>query len=217
MFCYIDVVIADTTAVPRERAAHLGPERRRPQVLDAALAIAAASGTAAVTIGSVAERLGVTRPVVYSCFADRVEMINALIERERDSLLDGLLDALHTARGDEPEAAFIAGFQALLRVVEARPDTWRLIFSANPDPAVADMIAMARQALAASAARWIAPALAAWWQTEDLDRKLPVLIELFVSSSEAAARSLLDPENDWTVDDLGQFYGQIMCSAFRAA
>ena len=207
----------DAVAAPRERAAHLGPERRRPQVLDAALAIAAASGTSAVTIGSVAQRLGVTRPVVYSCFADRVEMIEALIDRERDLMLQGLLDALHTARGDDPEAAFAAGYRAFLSVVQERPDTWRLIFAANPDPAVVDMMAMARQTLTAGSARWIGPALETWWQPADLRRKLPILIEFFVSAGEAAARSLLDPENDWHVDDLSDLYGRIMCSAFHAA
>ena len=210
-------MIATAPAATRERAAHLGPERRRPQVLDAALAITATSGVAAVTIGSVAERLGVTRPVVYSCFADRVELIKALVNRERDLMLEGLLEALHTARGDYPQAAFVDGFSALLSVVEARPDTWRLIFAANPDSAVAEMIATARETLAASSTRWIGPAMETWWATADLDRKLPVLIELFLSSSEAAVRSLLDPESDWTPDDLGEFYGRIICSAFGAA
>ena len=210
-------MIATAPTPARERAAHLGPERRRPQVLDAALAITATSGVAAVTIGSVAERLGVTRPVVYSCFADRVELIKALVNRERDLMLEGLLEALHTARGDYPQAAFVDGFSALLSVVEARPDTWRLIFAANPDSAVAEMIATARETLAASSTRWIGPAMETWWATADLDRKLPVLIELFLSSSEAAVRSLLDPESDWTPDDLGEFYGRIICSAFGAA
>ena len=164
-------MIATAPGAARERAAHLGPERRRPQVLDAALAITATSGVAAVTIGSVAERLGVTRPVVYSCFADRVELIKALVNRERDLMLEGLLEALHTARGDYPQAAFVDGFSALLSVVEARPDTWRLIFAANPDSAVAEMIATARETLAAGSTRWIGPAMETWWATADLDRK----------------------------------------------
>ena len=164
-------MIATAPGAARERAAHLGPERRRPQVLDAALAITATSGVAAVTIGSVAERLGVTRPVVYSCFADPVELIKALVNRERDLMLEGLLEALHTARGDYPQAAFVDGFSALLSVVEARPDTWRLIFAANPDSAVAEMIATARETLAAGSTRWIGPAMETWWATADLDRK----------------------------------------------
>ncbi|ORV71547.1 TetR family transcriptional regulator [Mycolicibacter hiberniae] len=209
--------VVTVAANHRERAAHLGPERRRPLVLDAALAIAAASGTTAVTIGAVAERLGVTRPVVYSCFPDRVALIKALVERERNTMVARLLDALHTARGDDPEAAFITGYQHLLHMVDEHPDTWRLIFAVSPDPSVADVVAEARQAVAASATRWIAPALRTWWQTADLDRKLPVLIELFMSAGEAASRSLLDGQSDWTADDLGIFYGRIMCSAFRAA
>ena len=80
----------DAATKPRERAAHLGPERRRPQILDAALQIAAESGTAAVTIGAVATHLGVTRPVVYSCFKDRVELLAALLDREGESLRETL-------------------------------------------------------------------------------------------------------------------------------
>ena len=76
------------TVESRSRAAHLGPERRRPQVLDAALAIAIERGVPAVTIGAVAERLDVTRPVVYSCFADRVELLHALLDRENEILLE---------------------------------------------------------------------------------------------------------------------------------
>lgn len=171
----------------------------------------------AVTIGTVAELLGVTRPVVYSCFADRVALIEALVERERDVMMSGLLDALHTAHGDDPLAAFVTGYQQLLHMVEEHPDTWRLLYAANPDPLVVNVVAEARRAVAASATRWIGPALKRWWQPTDLDRKLPVLIELFMSAGEVASRSLLDGENDWTADDLGEFYGRIICSAFEAA
>lgn len=205
------------TATTRERAAHLGPERRRPQVLDAALQIAASDGLAAVTIGSVATQLGVTRPVVYSCFRDRVELIEALLQREDELLRAGLLDALHTGRGDDPQAAFSAGYQALLRVVAERPAAWRLFFSAGTDPAMVDMLATVRGDIAASAIRWLGPALQRWWQTDDLDRKLPVIIELFMASSQAAARTLLDPGNDWDADELGAFYGRLMTRAFESA
>lgn len=208
---------ASAIASRRGRAAHLGPERRRPQVLDAALRIAASEGITAVTIGAVATSLGVTRPVVYSCFPGRVELIEALLQREDELLREGLLSALHTAQGTDPEAAFVTGYRAMLQVVAQRPDTWRLLFSANADPAVADMITAVRATVTDGATRWIGPALQRWWQTADLDRKLPVLIDLFMSSCQSAARSLLDPENNWTADDLGEFYGRAMCRAFQSA
>lgn len=209
--------MTDAARTRRERAAHLGPERRRPEVLDAALAIAVKSGVGAVTIGAVAQYLGVTRPVVYSCFRDRVALIEALVEREGERLLADALAALHSARGDDPEAVFVHGYQAFLDVVADWPDAWRLLFSAAPDPAVADQFRRSRRVMADSATQWLRPALTAWWDVTDLDHKLPVLVELFMSSCEAAARSLLDHPDDWTTQELGELYGRMICRALSVA
>ena len=201
----------------RTRAPHLGPERRRPQVLDAALAITVEQGVGQVTIGAIADRLHVTRPVVYACFSDRVELITALLERETTNLRDALVVALRSARGDDPETAFVDGFGALLRVVTDRPHSWRVVFAAQPDPAVVDRFQRVRAEMEGIAAHWIRPALSAWWDFADVDAKLPVLIEFFLSSCEAAVRSLLDVATTCTVDDLASLYGRMVCSAFRAA
>ncbi|MHA7833059.1 MAG: TetR/AcrR family transcriptional regulator [Algiphilus sp.] len=198
----------------RGRAAHLGPERRRPQLLDAALEIAVAQGISAVTSSAVAAHLGVSRPVVYSCFADRVELLEALLARESEHMLTATLDALRSARGDDPEAAFVAGYQALLRVVADRPQSWRLVFVAHPDPAVAGRFQQARAIVSRSAAQWLGPALKRWWQVDDLERKLPVITELFMSSCEAAVRLFLDTKNDWPIEALGDFFGRSMHRAF---
>lgn len=199
------------------RAAHLGPERRRPQVLDAALAISLQDGVGEVTIGAIAKRLSVTRPVVYACFADRVEIITALLERETARLRDALVDALRSARGDGPDDAFVAGYRALLHVVAERPDSWRVVFAAQPDRAVSDRFTMVRSEMAVLASGWIRPVVTKWWQIEDVDATLPVLIEFFLSSCEAAVRSLLDESSTWTPDDLGELYGRMVSSAFAAA
>lgn len=209
--------VTDVAQPGRERAAHLGPERRRPQVLDAALSIAVSAGVGGVTIGAVADRLGVTRPVVYSCFPDRVALIEALVTREAEHLLDSALAALHSAGGDDPEKVFVQGYRSFLEVVAAQPDAWRLLFTAEPDPAVADQFHKARLVMAEAAGRWIRPALIAWWQLDDLDRKLPVLVELFMSACEAAVRSLLDQPDTWTIQELGELYGRMICNAFRVA
>jgi AcrR family transcriptional regulator len=209
---------------PRRRAEHLGPERRRPQVLDAAREIAADSGLGAVTIGSIAERLRVTRPVVYSCYPDRIALINALLDRESEQMMTFVLEALHKAHGEDPEAAFVIGFRSLLTAVNERTDTWRLIFSANSDPEVAQRVATARAALTHEAQDWIRPALDRWWQMEDVDAKLPLLMELFVSTAEAAVRAMLAerPKGagaDWQGDSerIGEFYGKSVYRAFRGA
>lgn len=209
---------ATTSPRGRARAPHLGPERRRPQILDAALEIAIRDGIGAVNIRSVATHLGVTRPVVYACFPDRVAMIDALFDREAASMVASLVDALHNSGGhDDPESAFVAGFRSLLAVAAANPVPWRFLLSGAPDPAASGRFREARAHLRQQVTAWIRPAMLAWWNTADLDRKLPVLTEFFMSSGESALRSLLDPENDWSPDELGEFIGRTVHRAFQAA
>lgn len=208
-----------TTASPRRaRAAHLGPERRRPQVLDAALEVAVRDGIGAVSIRSVATRLGVTRPVVYACFAGRAEMLDALIDREAAAMTASVLQALYGSRSpDDPQAAFVSGFRALLTAAAANPGPWRLLLTGEPGPAVSARFRAARADVQQQATAWIGPAMTRWWNTPGLDRKLPVLIELFMASCESALRTLLDPAGDWTPGELGEMVGTAMYRAFRDA
>ncbi|MBF6211196.1 TetR/AcrR family transcriptional regulator [Nocardia puris] len=199
----------------RRRAAHLGPERRRPQVLDTALAIAVEHGVAAVTIAAVAERMNVTRPVVYACFADRVELIQALLAREEDYLVRGLFEATPKRAVDAGESVFVEGFQALLQIAAKRPDSWRLLYG-NPDPAVAGSFGRGRALAVRRCTELLRPTLRAWG-TEDAERKLPVLVEQWVSAGEGAVRSLLADEGDWTPQTLGAFVGAAVYRALRNA
>lgn len=207
--------MASESAVrPRRRAQHLGPERRRPQVLDAALRIAVDDGIAAVTIAAVADRLNVTRPVVYACYADRVELIDALIQREEGYLLGGIVDALPPRRVEADEEVFVDGFRALLETVAERPDTWKLLYG-NPDPAVAGSFGRGRRFAIERCTRRLRPTLQAWG-TADAERKLPALVELWVSAGEGAVRTLM-AEDGWTPRDLGAFVGAAVYRALRSA
>ena len=202
----------------RERAAHLGPERRRPQLLDAARTLAVRDGLGAVTFGALADELAVTRSVVYACYGDRVELLEALLDREEAALIADVLEALHgSGVGAEPERAFVDGFTALLTTVGRRPDAWRLLLESEPDRAVSARVAQARALVREKATDWIRPAMVAWWETADLDRKLPVLIDLFMATCESGIRSLLDDTNDWTAEDLGPFLGSAVLRAFEGA
>jgi AcrR family transcriptional regulator len=216
-FSYMSAATVTGRTTPRTRAAHLGPERRRPLVLDAAKQIAVTDGIPAVTIGAVADRLGVTRPVVYSCFPDRIEMLTALLAREEQMLLAGVLAAYPTpGRYRTSQAAFVGGMQALLRTVAEQPDTWRAIFWSNPGPDVAELFSRARRQVADQFATLVRPDLRRWG-TQDLARKLPVLVELFVSVGEGAVRSLLDPGTTYNADELGEIVGRAVYRAIRQA
>src|SRR6478609_1724138 len=96
------------------RAPHLGPERRRPQILDAALTLVAEQGVRAVNMEALAQALGVTKPVVYACFTSREDLLNALLEREELRLFEGVMAALPKKVDiSNPRQLMTDGFRAL--------------------------------------------------------------------------------------------------------
>jgi AcrR family transcriptional regulator len=104
------------------------PERRREQLLDAALSVIVEQGYGGVSIEAIARAAGVTRPVVYDHFPNLARLLHALVEREEHYSL-GQLDAVvpeHPAEGD-PVELLVAGVQRFLSAVVSRPDTWRII------------------------------------------------------------------------------------------
>src|SRR5919108_5617565 len=72
---------------PRRRAAHLGPERRRPLVLDAAFDLFLAHGYEGTSMDAIARAAGVTKPVVYACYPSKEELFKALLRREETRVL----------------------------------------------------------------------------------------------------------------------------------
>ena len=79
----------------RKYARRLPPEQRREQLLDAALSLIPA-GFDTVTMESVAKRAEVTKPVLYDLFANRGELISALLQREASRATEQVLAALPT-------------------------------------------------------------------------------------------------------------------------
>jgi len=217
MCVYISFMSVGKTGRERTRAAHLGPERRRPQVLDAALRLVVARGVSEVSMEAVAQELGVTRPVVYACFASRDELLLALLAREEQRLLGGVLSAL-PRRPDfsDPERLLVEGFQALLRVVAQHADSWRLVFAQGPDPAIADRYGDARRRVAQQVAALMGPALKLRG-VKEVARKLPVLVEMFMSMGDGAVRVLVQGDTRWTPDELGAYVGRMVLAALLRA
>lgn len=199
--------------ITRSRAEHLGPERRRPQVLDVALDITAEHGVAGVTIAAIAERMGVTRPVVYACYGGRGEILAALLDRETDVMLTRLLAALPPRGADDVEERFVAGFQVFLAVVRERPTSWRIIFAAGQDPVLAAAVARGRAQLAARVSAVMRPLLPAG--SDDTDRTLTALTEVFLSICEGAARLLLGTDQHWTPAGLAEIIGRAAYRTFQ--
>lgn len=75
-------------------ARKLPKAERRDQLLDTALAIVREEGTDALTLGRLAERAGVSKPIPYEHFGTRSGLLIALYERIDDHQVAALLQAL---------------------------------------------------------------------------------------------------------------------------
>src|SRR5215213_3598261 len=146
---------------PRKRAAHLGPERRRPEVLDAALKLFLESGYDRTSMQAVADEAGVTKPVVYACFDSKDQLFRALLAREEERIVGEIQGAFENADLSDPETTLTEGMTGFLRAVDHSPDVYRLIFlgEGGGNAAVAHRIQRGREEqvsrLSALARRWL--------------------------------------------------------------
>lgn len=117
---------------PRNKpyAPRLPPDDRREQLLDAALRIGVRRGFNEITMGNVAKACGVTRPVVYSQFRNRQDLVRALFDREVAGALTDLDDAIpHDAEAQDPRAAYLHGVRSFLTAVVLHPERWQIALS----------------------------------------------------------------------------------------
>ncbi len=74
----------------REKARTARREATRERVLDAALAVFAERGVIGSSVEDICERAGFTRGAFYSNFADKAELVDALVEREHARVIASL-------------------------------------------------------------------------------------------------------------------------------
>ena len=111
----------------RKRAERLGPEVRRPLILDAAYDVFLENGYDGASMSTIAERAGVTKPVIYDSFANKDELFDALRDRERDRIMSAATAAMPEAPHIQLEETVIAGLGAFLEYVRAEPEAFRMI------------------------------------------------------------------------------------------
>ena len=206
---------------PRKRAAHLGPERRRPEVLDAALKLFLKSGYDGTSMQAVADQAGVTKPVVYACFNSKDELFRALLRREENRILAEIQGAFANADLADPERTLIEGMTGFLRAVNESPDVYRLIFlgEGGGNAAVAHRIQRGRQAqvdaLSELAQRWLEERNGKASKAE-IDRTARLLGNSIAGLAESGARLLLSGADDWTPETLGRELGRLAAAAQAA-
>lgn len=99
---------------------------REQQALDAARALFAERGFAAVTMDDVAAAVGVTKPLLYTYFGNKDRLLLACMEPAGDALTQTVLDAVEQAA--DPADALRRGVRAFFEFVDSDRDAWRVLF-----------------------------------------------------------------------------------------
>src|SRR5438445_13399728 len=86
--------IVTATSDTRPRSSRLPRHERRRQLLDAALEVFVSQGYHAAAMDEIAERAGVSKPVLYQHFPGKLELYLALLDESVGTLIDTMRDAL---------------------------------------------------------------------------------------------------------------------------
>jgi AcrR family transcriptional regulator len=109
-----------------ETRRRIGFDARRQLIVEAALEVFAERGYHAASLGEIARRAGVTKPVLYDHFSSKRDLHLWLLEQQRDALFEHTREHL-TGTGTAAERVERA-VDAVFAYVETHPFAWRLLF-----------------------------------------------------------------------------------------
>src|SRR3954462_4782763 len=128
------------------RAARLPRTARRAQLLDAAQDVFAANGYHAAAMDEIAERAGVSKPVLYQHFPGKLELYMALLEMHVDELIGRVTDAMESTTDNKLRVRNVVA--AYFDFVDGESQAYRLVFESDlrGEPAVQDAVERATEA-----------------------------------------------------------------------
>lgn len=183
---------ARTQALSPQR--RMSGEARREQLLDVTAQLIAERGFHPLSVGSIAERAGVTRAVVYQQFSDLRTLLHAVIDRETSG---ALAQVVATTLGDltagDPLDLMLASLRAYLEAVRSHPVRWRLVLM-PPEGAPEQLhrrIAFGRARILSRLIQAVRPALSGAASSPDAELTARTLSVL---SDEYARLVLTDPD-----------------------
>lgn len=106
------------------------------EIKRAALSLIVERGAANLRFTDIARSMGMTPPALYRYFADRDELLTALVADSYDSLSDALAATRGTAPPDDPDGRFVAACIGYRSWAQRNPERFALIFG-TPVPGYA--------------------------------------------------------------------------------
>jgi AcrR family transcriptional regulator len=131
-------MVAGSEVPPRGQ--RMARPARRKQLLGAAQEIFVAQGYHAAAMDDIAERAGVSKPVLYQHFPGKLELYLALLEQHAAALVKRVRDALQTTTDNRQRVA--ASVAAYFDFVDGDGEGFRLVFESDlrNDPAVRERV-----------------------------------------------------------------------------
>ena len=129
---------------------------RRAQLLAAARMVFVASGYHAAGMDEIAERAGVSKPVLYQHFPSKLDLYLALLDQHSAELLEAVRAALSSTTDNKLRVA--ATIAAYFEFVDRKDEPFRLVFESDltNDAAVRDRVDAVSNACAQAIAEVIA-------------------------------------------------------------
>ena len=130
------------------------PERRR-QLLEAAQEVFVARGYHAAAMDDIAERAGVSKPVLYQHFPSKLDLYLALLDVHGETLVSTVRGAM--ADTNENSDRVQRTMQAYFDFVDGQGEAFRLVFESDlrNDPAVAERMLKVERACSSAIAETI--------------------------------------------------------------
>ena len=128
------------TTDQKPRGGRLPRRERRAQLLDSALEVFVAQGYHAAAMDDIAERAGVSKPVLYQHFPGKLDLYLALLDVACDQVIENCRSALAATHDNKTRVA--AAMAAFYTYVAAENGAFRLVFESDltSEPAVREHV-----------------------------------------------------------------------------
>ena len=117
---------SDTDTV---RPTRLPRSARRKQLLEAAQEVFVAQGYHAAAMDDIADRAGVSKPVLYQHFPGKLDLYLALLEEHAEAMVAAVREALDSTSDNKQRVA--ATIEAYFRFVDEDGGAFRLVFESD--------------------------------------------------------------------------------------
>ena len=147
--------LVSTTRQARPAGTRLPRPARRRQLLGAAQEIFVANGYHAAAMDDIADRAGVSKPVLYQHFPGKLDLYLALLDESADELVAIVRDALSSTTDNKQRVP--ATFRAFFDYVGTSGEAFRLVFESDlsNEPAVRDRLDRTMQECAEMVSQFI--------------------------------------------------------------